>query len=123
MSRLQYPVWEKALKTSGLSDADTQKIIGKIKASYVNWEENSFPGVLGNVVAGRIANRFDLGGTNCVIDAACGSSLAAIKMAVDELITGQTDMMITGGVDTDNTIASYMSFSKTPAFTKGEVVK
>ena len=58
-----------------------------------------------------------------MIDAACGSSLAAIKMAVEELITGQTDMMITGGVDTDNTIASYMSFSKTPAFTKGEVVK
>src|SRR5450759_4675783 len=120
MSRLQYPVWEKALKTSGLSDADTQKIIGKIKASYVNWEENSFPGVLGNVVAGRIANRFDLGGTNCVIDAACASSMAAIRMSVSELIEGHADMMITGGVDTDNSINTYMCFSKTPAFSKSE---
>jgi acyl transferase domain-containing protein len=123
MNRLQYPIWEKVLRASGISEEDTKKITEKIKKAYINWEENSFPGTLANVVAGRIANRFDLGGTNCVIDAACGSSLAAIKMAVDELITGQTDMMITGGVDTDNTIASYMSFSKTPAFTKGEVVK
>jgi polyketide-type polyunsaturated fatty acid synthase PfaA len=123
MNRLQYPIWEKVLRASGISEEDAKKITEKIKKAYINWEENSFPGTLANVVAGRIANRFDLGGTNCVIDAACGSSLAAIKMAVDELITGQTDMMITGGVDMDNTIASFMSFSKTPAFTKGEVVK
>jgi polyketide-type polyunsaturated fatty acid synthase PfaA len=123
MSRLQYPVWEKVLRTSGVSEEDTRKITEKIKKAYINWEENSFPGALANVVAGRIANRFDLGGTNCVIDAACGSSLAAIKMAVEELVTHQADMMISGGVDTDNSIASFMSFSKTPAFTKDEVVK
>jgi len=37
------------------------------------------------VVAGRIANRFDLGGTNTVVDAACASSLAAVDVAVNEL--------------------------------------
>ncbi len=123
MNRLQYPVWERVLRSAGISDADTLKITEKIKKAYINWEENSFPGALANVVAGRIANRFDLGGTNCVIDAACGSSLAAIKMAVEELVTHQADMMITGGVDADNSIATYMSFSKTPAFTKDDVVK
>ena len=41
--------------------------------------------MLGNVIAGRIANRFDLGGTNCVVDAACASSLSALKMALSEL--------------------------------------
>ena len=68
---------------------------------------------------GRICNRFDLGGVNCVVDAACGSSLAAVRMAVGELIEGRANMMITGGVDTDNSINSYMCFSKTPAFTQG----
>ena len=48
-----------------------------IADSYVGWQENSFPGLLGNVAAGRIANRLDLGGTNCVIDAACANSLLA----------------------------------------------
>ncbi|MEH1965741.1 SDR family NAD(P)-dependent oxidoreductase [Nostoc sp.] len=122
-ARMQYPVWEKVLKGSGLSDEDTQKIIEKIKSAYVQWDENAFPGMLANVVTGRIANRLDLGGTNCVVDAACASSLGALKMAISELIEHRADMMITGGVDTDNSIMAYMCFSKTPAVSQGENVK
>jgi acyl transferase domain-containing protein len=123
MARLQYPVWEQVLKSAGISDEDTEVLVEKMKLAYVQWEENAFPGTIGNVVAGRIANRLDLGGTNCVVDAACGSSLAAVRMAVTELITHRADMMITGGVDTDNSIGSYLCFSKTPAFSKGEFVR
>ena len=123
MTRLQYPVWKKVLKSSGVSDEDAQRIVDKIKLAYVGWEENSFPGTIGNVIAGRIANRLDLGGTNFVTDAACGSSLAAIKLAVGELIQGRADMMISGGVDTDNSITTYLCFSKTPAFSKGDHVR
>lgn len=36
--------------------------------------EDSFPGILANVIAGRIANRLDLGGANYTVDAACASS-------------------------------------------------
>ena len=122
-SRLQYPVWEKVLRSYGISAEDTNSIIEKIKLAYPKWEENSFPGAIGNVVAGRIANRFNLGGTNCVVDAACASSLAAIRMAVSELIEGRMDMMITGGVDLDNSIGAYLCFSKTPAFSKGQHVR
>jgi acyl transferase domain-containing protein len=123
MARLQYPVWDKVMKSYGIADEDRTAIIEKIKLAYPRWEENSFPGSIGNVVAGRIANRFNLGGTNCVVDAACGSSLAAIRMATDELIEGRADMMITGGVDLDNSIGAYLCFSKTPAFSKGEHVR
>jgi acyl transferase domain-containing protein len=122
-SRLEYPVWEKALKSNGLSDQETQKIIETIKSAYVQWEENAFPGMLANVVSGRIANRLDLGGMNCVVDAACASSLGALKMAVSELLEYRSDMMMTGGVDTDNSIVAYMCFSKTPAVSRGENVK
>ena len=48
-SRLQYPLWEKVLTRSGISENDTKQIIEKIKKAYVPWEENSFPGMLGNV--------------------------------------------------------------------------
>ncbi|MBD2569653.1 type I polyketide synthase [Anabaena lutea] len=122
-TRLQYPVWEKVLKNSGLSAEDTQKIIAKIQSAYVQWEENAFPGMLANVISGRIANRLDLGGLNCVVDAACASSLGALKMAISELVEHRADMMITGGVDTDNSILAYMCFSKTPAVSPGENVK
>ncbi|WP_414550487.1 SDR family NAD(P)-dependent oxidoreductase [Anabaena sp. CCY 0017] len=122
-SRLQYPVWEKVLKSSGLSDEDTQSIVEKIKSAYVEWNENAFPGMLANVISGRIANFLDLGGMNCVVDAACASSLGALKIAISELVEHRSDMMLTGGVDTDNSILAYMCFSKTPAVSPSENVK
>ncbi|WP_133406483.1 type I polyketide synthase [Parashewanella tropica] len=122
-ARLQYPVLRKVFKNSGISDEDAEMLIQKVQDQYVPWEENSFPGSLGNVIAGRIANRFNLGGMNCVVDAACAGSHAAIRMAVTELVEGRSDMMITGGVCTDNSPYMYMSFSKTPAFTDQETIK
>ncbi len=122
-ARLEYPIWEKVLKSSGLSEEDTKKIVDKIKSAYVKWDENAFPGMLANVVAGRIANRLNFGGTNCVVDAACASSFGALKMAISELVEHRSDMMLTGGVDTDNTIMAYISFSKTPAVTPSDNVK
>ncbi|MCE2570416.1 type I polyketide synthase [Motilimonas eburnea] len=122
-ARLHYPVLKKVLLNSGVSEADATMVVEKFKSQYVHWEENSFPGSLGNVIAGRIANRFDLGGMNCVVDAACAGSLAATKMALSELWEGRADVMITGGVCTDNSPQMYMSFSKTPAFTENSVVQ
>jgi len=70
---------------------------------------------LGNVVAGRISKHFNFGGTNCVVDAACGSSLSALNLAALELAAGRADMVISGGIDTFNDIFMYSCFSKTPA--------
>ncbi|NOX34537.1 MAG: SDR family NAD(P)-dependent oxidoreductase [Deltaproteobacteria bacterium] len=112
-ARLGHPIWKKALQDSGIDDAKRDEIIQRIQGDYVQWQENSFPGLLGNVVAGRIANRLNLSGTNTVTDAACASSLSAIHTAVMELVTGKCDMSITGGVDALNDIFMHMCFSKT----------
>ncbi|MFA0390847.1 phosphopantetheine-binding protein [Vibrio splendidus] len=122
-ARLQYPVLKKVFKSSGINDEDSEMLIKKFQDQYIHWEENSFPGSLGNVISGRIANRFDLGGINCVVDAACAGSLAAMRMALSELVEGRSEMMITGGVCTDNSPTMYMSFSKTPAFTTNETIQ
>jgi len=115
VSRLQHPIWTKSLRESGIPESEVQEIVARISSNYVDWQESTFPGVLGNVVAGRIANRLDLGGTNCVIDAACASTLSALSMAVNELHLHQSDLVICGGCDTMNDIFMYMCFSKTPA--------
>src|SRR5208283_1064149 len=99
------------LKDAGVDDAVAQDVVQRIADSYVGWQEDSFPGLLGNVVAGRIANRLDLGGTNCVVDAACASSLSALHLALLELSAGRSDMVIAGGMDTFNDIFMYMCFS------------
>ncbi|HVJ80532.1 MAG TPA: beta-ketoacyl synthase N-terminal-like domain-containing protein, partial [Planctomycetia bacterium] len=114
-ARLGHPRWKRAMLDAGVAPDVAEDAMRRISDSYVPWQENSFPGLLGNVVAGRIANRFDLGGTNSVVDAACASSLAAIHLAAMELETGRCDLAITGGVDTFNDIFMYMCFSKTPA--------
>ena len=109
-SRLQHPVWRKALREAGLPEPEVADICRRIAGEYVPWQESTFPGLLGNVVAGRIANRLNLGGMNCVVDAACASSLAAVELAIKELEAGDSDMVVTGGVDALNDIMMYMCF-------------
>jgi acyl transferase domain-containing protein/NAD(P)-dependent dehydrogenase (short-subunit alcohol dehydrogenase family) len=114
-ARLGHPIWRRALQEAGVGESVAEDVVQRISDAYVGWQENSFPGLLGNVAAGRIANRLDLGGTNCVVDAACASSLAALHLAGLELAAGRSDMVITGGLDTFNNIFMYLCFSKTPA--------
>ncbi len=120
-SRLEAPKWRKALSSQNrLSPSQIEEVCHQVSSSYPEWQESTFPGLLSNVVAGRIAHRLDLRGTNLVTDAACASSLAAIKLSINELLLNQTDLVITGGVDTFNTIFMYMCFSKTPALSATE---
>ncbi len=112
-ARLGHPIWKRALEDSGIPKAKQNEILERIQGDYVQWQENSFPGLLGNVIAGRIANRFNLSGTNSASDAACASSLSALHTAVMELASGKCDMSITGGADTLNDIFMHMCFSKT----------
>lgn len=114
-ARLGRPRWRAALENAGVPPEQAERVMNDIADSYVAWQESSFPGLLGNVVAGRIANRLDLRGTNCVVDAACASSLSALHLATLELQAGRSDVILCGGVDTLNDIFMFMCFSKTPA--------
>ena len=69
-SRLHHPLWRNALRQAGLPESRVQESVQLIKDHYQPWQESTFPGLLGNVVAGRIANRLNLGGSNFVTDAA-----------------------------------------------------
>ena len=57
------------------------------------------PGLVPNVMTGRIANRLNLKGPNYLVDAACSSSLLAVGAAIDELRAGRSRMMLSGGVN------------------------
>ncbi|WP_204080228.1 type I polyketide synthase [Mycobacterium riyadhense] len=113
--RLQIPLVARALRAAGIAEDQLKVFLDRVTASYTPWQENTFPGLLGNVVAGRIANRFDLGGSNYVVDAACASSLASVQAALNELYLGDSDMVITGGVDALNDILMFVCFSKVTA--------
>lgn len=111
---LAYATRADLLRMTGRADEDTL-------ARLPEWTEDSFAGLLPNVAAGRVSNRFDFGGINCAVDAACASSLAAIYQSVNELRLGHSDLAIAGGADTMQSPFMYLCFSKTQALSpKGQ---
>ncbi|GAA1956891.1 type I polyketide synthase [Amycolatopsis minnesotensis] len=113
--RMGRPVWEKVLRDNGIGDEQAARVCEEILGHAAPWQEATFPGMLTNVIAGRVANRFDFHGANFTVDAACASSLAALSVAADELALGRADLVLTGGVDTLNNPMTFIAFSKTPA--------
>lgn len=75
----------------------------------------SMAGLLGNVIAGRVASWLDWMGGNLTVDAACAASLAAVTVAVDWLRAGRCDAVLTGGVDADLSPETYVGFCRTHA--------
>jgi acyl transferase domain-containing protein/3-hydroxymyristoyl/3-hydroxydecanoyl-(acyl carrier protein) dehydratase len=70
---------------------------------------NAFPAGLPAAV---VASALGLGGAAYTLDAACGSSLYALKLAVDELRSGRADAMIGGGVSRPDALYTQMGFSQ-----------
>ncbi|HYV86487.1 MAG TPA: SDR family NAD(P)-dependent oxidoreductase [Patescibacteria group bacterium] len=97
-----------------IADADD-----RLMSQLPEWTEDSFAGILLNVVAGRVSNRFNFGGVNFTVDAACASSLAAIYIACRELAAGTSDRVIAGGCDTIQGPFAYLCFSKAGALSPG----
>src|SRR5271157_1812988 len=74
--------------------------------------EDSMPGELANCIAGRIANLFNFHGPNFTTDAACASAMAAISSAVEGLVENDFDLAVTGGIDHNMGVSSFVKFCK-----------
>jgi acyl transferase domain-containing protein/3-hydroxymyristoyl/3-hydroxydecanoyl-(acyl carrier protein) dehydratase len=70
---------------------------------------NAFPA---GQPAAVVARALGLRGAAFTIDAACGSSLYALKLAVDELRSGRADAMLCGGVSRPDALYTQMGFSQ-----------
>ncbi|HEY7154562.1 MAG TPA: polyketide synthase, partial [Gemmataceae bacterium] len=64
------------------------------------------------LVAGVLAKALGLGGGSYTLDAACASSLYALKLAMDELRAGRADAMLAGGVSRPDCLYTQMGFSQ-----------
>ncbi len=61
--------------------------------------------------AGLLAQALGLTGGSYTLDAACASSLYALKYAVDELQAGRADAMLCGGLSRPDSLYTQMGFS------------
>ena len=70
---------------------------------------NAFPAGL---PAALVARALGMRGSAYTIDAACGSSLYSLKLAIDELRSGRADAMLCGGVSRPDPLYTQMGFSQ-----------
>lgn len=78
---------------------------GEIRAKSISAKVTGFPAAL-------LATALGLGGGTCTLDAACASSLYAIKLACDELQSHRADMMLAGGVSRPDSLYTQIGFSQ-----------
>lgn len=104
----------------GLFDPDVDEEVFKRMPPI---KDESLPGTLTNVVAGRISNRLDLGGPNYTVDAACASSLATLDLAARELNSGRSNVVLAGASEIVMGPPAYVAFSKVGALSRTGKVK
>jgi PfaB family protein len=80
----------------------------KIEAHKYPQPENE---VLCDTPSKMVTQALGLGGGHYTLDAACATSLYAIKLACDELMTGKADLMLAGAVCASDQLFIHMGFS------------
>ncbi|MFN6995705.1 MAG: SDR family oxidoreductase, partial [Aquincola tertiaricarbonis] len=77
--------------------------------------ENSFPGMMPNVIPARVANYHDLHGANMTVDAGHASTLAAFQVAARYLRCHEFDMVLVGGIHGNTAEEVLPAFGAAPA--------
>jgi acyl transferase domain-containing protein/acyl carrier protein len=118
--RIQLPEFTRELTRSAafaaLPSATRAAIIAETSRTFHGLfpeiTEDTMPGELSNILAGRIANLFNFRGASFTTDAACASGLAALSAAAQDLAEGQCDAAVAGGVDRNMGVAAFVKFCK-----------
>ncbi|MFC3157266.1 Acyl transferase domain-containing protein [Chryseobacterium arachidis] len=106
-----------------VSSADIEKVKHAFQEKKGRFAADTAMGLIPNLVASLVANRFNLGGVAFTVDAACASALLAVDHAVQELQRGRSDIMIAGGVHTGQNAAFWSIFSQLGALSKQQKIK
>ncbi len=104
-----------------LPQSTWEQIHEGIRKSLPPFEAQTIPGLVPNVMTGRIANRLDLMGPNYIVDGACASSLIAVDLARQELLSGRCDMVVAGGVNVNITPQCCMMFCAIGALSRDQI--
>src|SRR5436853_5804634 len=105
------------------SQADLALLRQELKRSLPPFNADTVPGLIPNVIAGRIANRFDLMGPAYTVDAACASSLVALDMAARGLRDGEYSLALVGGAHVVTPVPVAMLFCQLNALSRRERIR
>ncbi|MEI2775686.1 MAG: SDR family oxidoreductase [Tetrasphaera sp.] len=80
-----------------------EALIEGVRASCPPSSEDTFPGMMPNVIAARVANYHDLHGPNMTIDTGLTSSVAALRVAASYLRAGRMTLALVAGINGNTT--------------------
>ncbi len=81
------------------------------------------PGLIPNIIVGRIANRLDLMGPTYTVDAACASSLVAVHQAMRDLRNGECDLALVGGAQVWMPVPALNVFCQLGALSRRQQIR
>ncbi len=103
-----------AANSLGLKGEAMEKLLDQVDQALLSCpplSEESVLAICMQIGAARFAKALDLMGTHCNVDAACGSSLASVALAVRGLQTGKWDMVVVGGASEGMSPLTLVTFS------------
>ena len=129
LMRLRWPYVRRVLEAEfARGDWSTEQQVAflasverEYKAPFSPVGDESLAGGLSNTIAGRICNHFDLGGGGYTVDGACASSLLAVINACTQLIAGDLDIALAGGVDLSLDPFELIGFAKVGALASDDM--
>ena len=118
--RIYYPEYAEVIRATpsfralpaDVRTAILDETLAGVHGRFSDITEDTLPGELGNILAGRVANIFNFRGPSFTVDAACASGLAALSAAVAALAGGEVDAVVGGGVDRNMGANLFVKFSK-----------
>jgi acyl transferase domain-containing protein/3-hydroxymyristoyl/3-hydroxydecanoyl-(acyl carrier protein) dehydratase len=100
------------LPTDRANDLCREYLGGKLGLPRAARATNPLNRYVAGLPAGVLAKALGLGGGSYTLDAACASSLYAIKLAADELLAGRADAVLAGGVNGSDSFYTQMGFAQ-----------
>ncbi len=115
--RIRIPLLQEAIHSvKGLSDSlknsISEKIAESLKERYAAINEDTVPGMLSNIISGRVANFYGLNGANFIVDAGSMSSAVACNLAMKGLQSGEYDFALAGGVESNISAPTMRAFQR-----------
>lgn len=105
------------------SEADLRLIRQELRRKLPPFNAEAAPGLVPNIVAGRVANRLDLMGPAYTVDAACASSLIALEAGMRDLLAQQCDLALVGGVQVTTPIPILSLFCQLNALSRRQQIR
>ena len=114
--------FENALLDNGVSAGTQQRRLydtdQQVDPCHTGQHVHPLNGYVVSLPAALLAQALGLGGGSYTLDAACASSLYALKLACEELRGGRADAMLAGGVSRPDCLYTQMGFSQLRALSR-----